>query len=640
MDIRVNGTAVSQKRVNLNNKNNTVSANRASQKSLKSNVSFNGALTTAELNRVQNLIGKAKPHLGTGGTKTFSVTFFQAAMPSVAGQNPGIGTIYSKAARKLIKTIAKLTGLNNVLVGPDGIYDNKCPYDGSPFTLNPKAIDLPQLDTPEYGHILKSDAPELKKLFDENPNKGKWGKAAFDHVNANFEPALKAAHQNFKKLDESHPLKQEYNAFLQKPGVDAEEMDRQAVQFALSKEHGNYDWNTWGDLDRELFGDKENSAQAQDRISQVKAQRPDDVEFFKWSQFIVRKHHDETVKDLENEGISMTGDCLVGFSQKIDGWTHKADLEQGRYAGIPEAAWGFPLPKEGERGDKLIERKFESYLGRYSSVRVDAARLLTETCTYSETENGKPKNYQMRWNGDKFFRKFIEIGRRIHGDKWNLAGNVFENLGSSKDHSVQETNRVLHEFRQQGTPMPQVHISAYMPQSLWREGNRIKGKYNEADGVKDIGDANSFVAIGSHDNQAALAIDGGDTGKVNNRWSTMINHFSNISLWGLDLFGKSERYNDFTAPAELPNSNWEERLPEHAEEFYHQQLANGYGFNGPEVFKNALSQNHPDNHGRAPEVAGLIDQLNSYAQILKDKNGPMTVEEADKQFGKDTIRGK
>lgn len=645
MDVRVNSVSVQKKRLNYSNKNNTALGNRSSQKSLKSNVSFGMAPTTAEANRIAQLIKQAQPHLGKGRdlTKVLSGIFFQASMPAQAGKNPGIGTIYSKPARQLLKTIAKVTGMNDVLVGPDGSYGDKCPYDGSPFTLNPKAIDLEQLEEEKFGGILKPDSPELQKLYGENPNQDKWGKVAFNHVNKNFEPALRKAHQNFQQLDESHPLKQEYRAFSQKTGIDAEEIDRQAVQFALSKVHGNDNWQSWGDLDRELFGDKENTPEAAGRIAQVKSERKDDVDFFKWSQFIVRKQHDETVADLEKDGISMTGDCLVGFSQKIDGWTHKADLEQGKFGGIPEAAWGFPLPKEGQRGDNLIARKFESYLGRYKNVRIDATRYLVETCVYSETEDGKPKNYQMRWNGDKHLRKFIEIGKRLHGATWNMAKNVFENLGSSKDHSVSETKRILGEIRQQGTPMPQINISSWMEWGLWRKGDDVIGKYPEQE-PKVVGHADNFVAVGTHDDKSGLEIVKGDPKALDRRWVTMLGHFDKQSIWGMDMFGKGERYNDYTKKPGEPESNWEEKLPTHAEEFYFTQVKNGFGFNGPALFRDALRDGHPDGPHRnaekhSPEVMQLADALDSYAKILQ-ADGPMTIEESDKQFGKDTIRGK
>ncbi len=84
-----------------------------------------------------------------------------------------------------------------------------------------------------------------------------------------------------------------------------------------------------------------------------------------------------------------------------------------------------------------------------------------------------------------------------------------------------------------------------------------------------------------------------------------------IQIMFTDFFGMSERYN---TPATFGDHNWTQRLTDHYENFYYQQLSKGYGVNLPAVLSIALEAKGDDFVNQHKD---LLENLKQYAAILK-----------------------
>jgi len=284
------------------------------------------------------------------GKENFALIIHGSSFPSKNGEDTGFGTFNSEAGHELINYASGL--FTAIQLGPAGKTksSDSSPYTGTIFSGNPLFIDLKQLTDKKWDCILSTETYE--KVVSSNPNQNQ-GKTAYSYiVNAQTE-ALKEAWSNFKIKEHgglfgSH-LKKEFEHFKKENSFW---LNNDALYEALSIENGNDYWYIWKNkADKNLLNPKNDKEKAEfsKRIEEIKNKYEDEIEFYKFCQFVLEKQNEETKKLALSKGIKMIADRQVAFSDR-DAWAYQSLFLDGWLLGCPPdyfskdgQAWGFPV---------------------------------------------------------------------------------------------------------------------------------------------------------------------------------------------------------------------------------------------------------------------------------------------------------
>ena len=272
-----------------------------------------------------------------------------SSFPSKQGEDTGFGTFNSEAGHELIDYAHGI--FNALQLGPAGKTksDDASPYTGTIFSGNPLFIDLKQLTEKKWDNILSQET--FEKVVANNPRQNQ-GRTAYDYIQKAQIEALKEAWKNFKEIHGGlfgSPLKKDFEKFKKD---NALWLDNDSLYEALSIENGSDFWYTWkNETDKKLMNPKseeEKKAYAA-RIDEIKKNYEDEIEFYKFCQFVLEQQNEETKKFALSKGIKMIADRQVAFSDR-DAWAYQSLFLDGWYLGCPPdyfskdgQAWGFPV---------------------------------------------------------------------------------------------------------------------------------------------------------------------------------------------------------------------------------------------------------------------------------------------------------
>ena len=333
--------------------------------------------------------------------KNFALIMHGGSFPAVDGENTGFGTINSNGGREIIDFASGI--FNAIQLGPAGKTKgcDASPYTGTIFSGNPLFIDLKQLTTPEWHCILSTET--FDDIVANNPNKY-TSKTAYAYIYQKQAEALTEAWQNFKAKPDKKLLKefQEYkirNDFW---------LDKDSLYEALSIEHGNDYWPLWdSETDKNLFNPKsiEEKMEFAKRIDEISKKYEDDIEKYKFIQFILYKQNEKTREYALEHGIKMIADRQVAFSDR-DTWAYQSLFLDGWMLGCPPdyfskdgQAWGFPVMNPemmynadgslGEGGQLMKQLYKKMFRENPGGVRIDHIVGLIDPWVYKAGK--KPK---------------------------------------------------------------------------------------------------------------------------------------------------------------------------------------------------------------------------------------------------------
>ena len=283
------------------------------------------------------------------GKDNLALIIHGSSFPSKQGEDTGFGTFNSEAGHELIDYAHGI--FNALQLGPAGKTksDDASPYTGTIFSGNPLFIDLKQLTEKKWDNILSQET--FEKVVTNNPRQNQ-GRTAYDYIQKAQIEALKEAWKNFKEIHGGlfgSPLKKEFEKFKKD---NALWLDNDSLYEALSIENGSDFWYTWkNETDKKLMNPKseeEKKAYAA-RIDEIKKNYEDEIEFYKFCQFVLEQQNEETKKFALSKGIKMIADRQVAFSDR-DAWAYQSLFLDGWYLGCPPdyfskdgQAWGFPV---------------------------------------------------------------------------------------------------------------------------------------------------------------------------------------------------------------------------------------------------------------------------------------------------------
>lgn len=354
---------------------------------------------TVDKNRVKTI----KKALTALGKKNFVFIMHNGSFPAAAGENTGFGTINSDGGKEFINYVAGL--FDAIQMGPAGKTkkSDSSPYTGTIFSNNPLFIDLKQLTTSKWHKIL-SEAT-FNEIVENNPNKGK-NRTSYSYITIKQSQALMEAYKNFIKLNDKQ-LNKEFNKYKLE---NDSWLDKDSLYEAFSLENGSDYWPIWKNKqDKNIFNPKSNEEKIEfaKRIDEISKKYAQEIDEYKFEQFILYKQNLETRKLAESKNIKMIADRQVAFSDR-DCWAYQSLFLEGWCLGCPPdyfskdgQAWGFPVVNpeklfnsDGSLGDagilmkNLYKKMFHENPG---GVRIDHIVGLIDPWVYKKGKKPMPE---------------------------------------------------------------------------------------------------------------------------------------------------------------------------------------------------------------------------------------------------------
>lgn len=354
---------------------------------------------TVDKNRVKTI----KKALTALGKKNFVFIMHNGSFPAAAGENTGFGTINSDGGKEFINYAAGL--FDAIQMGPAGKTkkSDSSPYTGTIFSNNPLFIDLKQLTTSKWHKIL-SEAT-FNEIVENNPNKGK-NRTSYSYITIKQSQAMMEAYKNFVKLNDKQ-LNKEFNKYKLE---NDSWLDKDSLYEAFSLENGYDYWPIWKNKqDKNIFNPKSNEEKIEfaKRIDEISKKYAQEIDEYKFEQFILYKQNLETRKLAESKNIKMIADRQVAFSDR-DCWAYQSLFLEGWCLGCPPdyfskdgQAWGFPVVNpeklfnsDGSLGDagilmkNLYKKMFHENPG---GVRIDHIVGLIDPWVYKKGKKPMPE---------------------------------------------------------------------------------------------------------------------------------------------------------------------------------------------------------------------------------------------------------
>ena len=391
------------------------------------------------------------------GKENLALIVHGSSFPSADGEDTGFGTFNSESGHALIDYASGI--FNAIQLGPAG--KTKCsdssPYCGTIFSGNPLFIDLKQLTTKKWNEILSEET--FKKVVRENPNQN-MGKTSYSYICNAQNEALKEAWNNFKA---SKNLKKEFEKFKKENSFW---LENDSLYEALSIENGSDFWYGWkNEVDKNLLNPKSEEEKKiyEQRISEIKEKYSDDIEFYKFCQFVLETQNEETKKFALHKGIKMIADRQVAFSDR-DAWAYQSLFLDGWYLGCPPdyfskdgQAWGFPVMDpdkmfnaDGSLGEggilmkNLYKKMFKENPG---GVRIDHIVGLIDPWVYKAGKKPMPEQGAGRLYSSPEHPELSRYAIARNEDlDWSLEADKEKRVKSLNDEQIKLYGRLIEKI--------------------------------------------------------------------------------------------------------------------------------------------------------------------------------------------------
>ena len=333
------------------------------------------------------------------GKKNLAFIMHNGSFPSAENQNTGFGSVNADGGKEFIEYVSGI--FDSIQLGPAGKTKScdSSPYTGTIFSGNPLFINLKELTQKEWGNILSETT--YFEIVSNNPNKN-TNKTAYSYVYKKYNEALQECWNNFKK-NPIKKLEKEFEIFKRENNFW---LDKDSLYEALAIEHHNDYWPLWdSETDKNLFNPQSNEEKIgfSERIKEIEQKYFNEIELYKFTQFIISKQNEETLKFAQKHDIKMIADRQVAFSDR-DTWAYQSLFLKGWRLGCPPdyfskngQAWGFPvidpdrmynadgsLDEGGLLLKNLYKKMFKENPG---GVRIDHIVGLIDPWVYKEGKN-------------------------------------------------------------------------------------------------------------------------------------------------------------------------------------------------------------------------------------------------------------
>jgi len=646
---------------------------------INNTINFQRRPTKEEEPDLKSAIDKAYDIMGT---QERAVITHGSCFPAL-GRDTYIGSPYGKSAKEYIKFL-NLYGFNGIQLGPGGELrkNSPSPYNSSAFAKNRLFIDLEELTTDKYDHILSK---ETFNKVTRSPQTGKnYDMTDFAEAEHTYNIALKESYKNFRAnlfngKPEALALSKDYVDFKNKFGT---RLNDEAVFKILAREYGTDDFSKWNNpLDENLISEYENhNPEAFERYKQLSVDNSLEIEQYKFEQFIATKQIRENKEWRGKLGFKYINDLLVGCSQ-MDEWRCKDAFLDGYQLGADEykknpQMWNIPVlnPRKLFVGDELgpagkfLKEKIEYSLEFCENLRIDHVMGLIEPFVIENKsiiydENGKIANTpQKPVNSHYMSGMYTSDGEKLddyknyssdykHPDgKVTYFSKIMDKIviPTLKENNVDPNSAVWEDICSQPYIFGKVfYDNLNLPgivQTEWSKAEKSPKSY--------------WYLVGSHDSIPAQEMIKREHIKNSDAWNPMYlagylhqnpNRATQRDAY-CNKIANDDRERVFAKFSELMTTekfqisfddllgitdavyniggsdredNWKERIPSDFLDRYYENLSseNPTALNIPEILKTALLAKIDMQENRDElyeQYKPVIDKLDHYTQILKE----------------------
>ncbi|MCQ2754672.1 MAG: 4-alpha-glucanotransferase [bacterium] len=285
-------------------------------------------------------------------------------------------------------------------------------------------MDLERLTTSEYGNLL--DISDIKNVVQMNTQQNKDVRVNYENVhdnNSSTEKALKKAYENLMKKDSSQKEKiiEEFREFKTK---NREWLEPKSVFKGLIKKYSKYNFRDWEYIDANLYDETLVPIEKRlNRIAEITNKYSYDMDIYMFEQFLAEKHLKEARKILNDKGIELSGDMLVGFSGD-EVWANPKAFLRAKTVGCGQPALDF----ETQEGRYLLRKKVNRFAELYDDIRVDYAWSYCDQTIYDY--NGKLPTEKKYYRGE--ILDIIEDEfRKVKGSKYKPESITYEFIANA-----------------------------------------------------------------------------------------------------------------------------------------------------------------------------------------------------------------
>ncbi|MBQ4114829.1 4-alpha-glucanotransferase [bacterium] len=362
--------------------------------------------------------------------------------------------------------------------------EDGCPYNAlGRMSKNKYMVNLKLLTTEKYGNLLTS---------------GDWLNTRTGlsftqlQLKEHKDPLFRRAYENFLKLEDSHPLKSEYNKFCQEN--DAQWLHDYAIFNVVSKRFNSESWQTWDKTFKTAPEDAKEKGLPLDqyiaklmypnaKFSSLKNFKKE-IGLYKFEQFLVDKQLKQSVNHLKKRNIQMISDFAIGVHPYgVDTWLNKdmflfdkEKLEPIVVTGCPSSrngkpytqAWGhaqgdFSKPEYWDYLEKSLKQllefsivrldHFAAYVKRaelpYTAVTPDGRVLKGKDIFQAKPQGMGEDYYDPSWEKEiitiqdprtKEPANIIDMFIRLAGKKGSKNSYVIESLGKLTESEFYDKN--------------------------------------------------------------------------------------------------------------------------------------------------------------------------------------------------------
>lgn len=622
-----------------------------------SQVSFGNALSTRQEQDQKALIKEVRHALGHDDAISVG-KIYAAGNPSAEGQDTGVGKINSQETVRMCELLQVYAGANAIKSFPAGQLGSRPAYTDqgyygayqrSAMTLGEDNINVFNLTKPEYGSILPES--EAKKMADRHEASG-VGQNKIDYANElnrqdpeNYpinEP-LKVAFKNFEEMEatpELSKLRNEFEAYkVQKEPVDIDDIQTRAALFPTLRKENKLDFFKGFDKDPAV------RAQKMPEFEQMKKDHADEIEFFKFKQFIAEKEVAAAKKELNDKGMDLFVDMAIGFSWAEECMYPDAFLD-GNNGNKASLGWGLPVldvesltQKDDSPAHKLLKDKTALNLMRADGIRFDVG------WSYAKPLFDKGNGMQHLDATSKIIKMFEDTATEIKGEDFDQRKLVYEFDANSTDFDLIRDNKVLQEMK--GMVVLTMVEERNDAQNIgWKNTSFLK---------EQVGLTDDKMLIGTNNHDRESVIECAETPQIREEnvgalmrvfntldW-TLFKDNNNVNennrKFTLGKFGECFNvknqftfYNDVLGRRDKVDTHWKNpvqdeyrcRLERNYEENYHRAVQDGYGLNLMDTYRFIMER-----RGLDKTMPELFNKVKAYGAYLAEKGGIFTREQAD-----------
>ena len=699
--------------------------------SINSKASFGKALTTNQQKGFTNAVKKGKDALNlNGGISLLKID--ASALPREDYKDTGVGKLYSREAAQFLRTMKIYTDMNAIKNFPQGPMTKQRTgyfgaYNRGALCIGEDKINLFALTQDNYANLLNEFdiAPFVRSnrgnpslinyenelsLSDMNEapiSKGSLPDYFYNiHNSTDKRRALReyksnpyrqkgplyVAFENFKRLDENHPLKREYREFYRpNRAVDYDDMyTRLAIApfikegsiSYLTGETGDFGqdeiWGSGADFFRNFDVNPDSLSEEERRIyylkkdkyEVIKKEYKDEIDYFKFRQFIAHKQLKDSKEALNKQGIKLFSDSLIGFSHWETFVYPDAFMKgAGGRMGLPVLNY-FELQNPESPACKLLEQKFKYNLDNYDGVRMDVGWSYINGVYQI---NGQDK---FKWMGDSITRMFEKWAKEVKGNDWDLRNIIYEfdNAGELKPFVMENKGkpeetpiRPIREF--ENLAGMAVLTTEYEHNDVNRNGAGWMNSYFLQNNVR-VNPDKYILGTNNHDGTPLRILSSANDAKYQNTRNknvgALMRVFNNYNssnftdmkkfmkakfaelfttknqfLFFMDVFGKNQRVDSHNGNGWGENDwgteDFRKRLSKNPEREYHQALQDGWGFNLADSLALAMEAKDNNSNGeflRNEDNKRTYNELRAYGAYIADsRDSVLSEKEANEKYG-------